>query len=401
MSLCSIQVVIKCLFLGFFPSLFLESENPKKRMNRMLAALLGGFFVYYFKIYEPIVIILYICLVYWFIDQKDARTVFFMLFSILIVCFYHAFNLLLQQYVWIESIALCMTYVLFKTCMPKRVFKASNRAWYCASMIALISILMYYFAIYTIHIDLHVALILWMSYGVKVVLLCYLGYRVMAVITDHRRLARLCKTQQQQEKLYAELKEANEINQSFRHDQANLVSTMHVLLADGQNRAKVLFDDCMKKTSTYCSVMSGNATLDWLLSSRQTQMNQHETIMQVYLNSALHEMSDHALVVILGNLLDNAMEAQAYVEDKRILVRTSQNDHHYYIKIQNRYSKEQICMKNDEYYSTKEDAKHHGIGLKNVRASIEELHGIFHTSTDDMFFYAFVCIPRAVLKEKR
>ena len=366
----------------------------------MLAALVSGCLMYVMKGYEVIVVILYLGLLYWIIGKGNRRVLVYLLFSVMLACFYHGFIAVCLGYSWVESVALCITYMLTKWYMPKVNVQVSNIEWGCACVVILISIVMYEMLVFIKVIDPNMNVLLWMLHAIKDGLICYLGYRMMLVMSDYHCLQRDLRNQQEQEKLYIELKEANEINQSFRHDQVNLVNAMHVLLADDQGRAKVLFDECMKKTTTYCSVVSGNATLDWLLSSKQTKMNQKQSIMQVYVNSALHELSDHTLVVIMGNLLDNAMEAQAYVEDPRIIVRTSQSEHHYYIKIRNRYNKEKLREKDEEYYSTKEDGKHHGIGLKNVRASIEELHGIFRITHDDLFFQTFVCIPRTMLKQK-
>ena len=89
------------------------------------------------------------------------------------------------------------------------------------------------------------------------------------------------------------------------------------------------------------------------------------------------EVSD--IVTILGNLLDNALDAMANVEDKKIKLNIESTKGNLFIKIENtfdgmvRYSEGKEGDK--QYILTRKNGGEHGYGLKNIRKSVEKYDG--------------------------
>ena len=75
--------------------------------------------------------------------------------------------------------------------------------------------------------------------------------------------------------------------------------------------------------------------------------------------------------IILGNLLDNAIEASEQVEDPCIFIQMRQRNKSLYLFIENstRESEEK------EFVTTKADKKNHGFGLVSVQKTVEKYNG--------------------------
>jgi len=96
-------------------------------------------------------------------------------------------------------------------------------------------------------------------------------------------------------------------------------------------------------------------------------------------------ISPQAYISIIGNLMDNAMEAVAPFEDeeKRYLdIAVGVVKGTFFIETMNPYLAEPI-KEGKAYISTKEDAQEHGIGLAHVRDIVQRSHG--SVEIDDHF----------------
>ena len=92
------------------------------------------------------------------------------------------------------------------------------------------------------------------------------------------------------------------------------------------------------------------------------------------------------LTVILGNLIDNALEAVAFVdEDPFIDFRINCSKGLMIIKISNPY-KIAVNMENGKIITSKKDTANHGIGLKSVKEALNKYNGITKIETDQNIF---------------
>lgn len=80
--------------------------------------------------------------------------------------------------------------------------------------------------------------------------------------------------------------------------------------------------------------------------------------------------------LILGNLLENAVEAARKVEDERyIRIKLKYDRKNLLISVENSYTGELIKTKGGELKTTKKDADNHGIGLASVQRTARKYHG--------------------------
>ena len=104
-------------------------------------------------------------------------------------------------------------------------------------------------------------------------------------------------------------------------------------------------------------------------------------------------LGDEDIVVVLGNLLDNAIhESEKIVNsgaDAVIQVKMAYMDGEMILTVQNPVH-EQVSIDNNEVVSRQTEG--HGIGLANVREAVEKYNGSFAISCDENEFTSVAII---------
>ena len=108
-------------------------------------------------------------------------------------------------------------------------------------------------------------------------------------------------------------------------------------------------------------------------------------------------MEDRDIVVLLSNLLNNAIEASEKLDEKRVIqIKFIQEYGNIILSVKNHYSAPLIPVKGG-FLTTKRHGKNkHGIGVKNVVKVVDKYHGTYDISTDNNEFYFSILIPDSV-----
>ncbi|MFZ7119443.1 MAG: sensor histidine kinase [Eubacteriaceae bacterium] len=95
------------------------------------------------------------------------------------------------------------------------------------------------------------------------------------------------------------------------------------------------------------------------------------------------KIMDIDITILLGNILDNAIEACEHVseEEKRIKISIVTKDGYILIDCINSMNQDRIKVQNEGFATTKQDKINHGIGLKNIKTVIEKYHGEMRIDT--------------------
>ena len=95
-------------------------------------------------------------------------------------------------------------------------------------------------------------------------------------------------------------------------------------------------------------------------------------------NGELKLIKNVDIFCVLSNLLDNAIEAQTFVDNKRVEVFIDENEDVCSLKIYNSISDDMVkAFKEDTLFNThKKDKLMHGYGLKNVNDRMQLLYGM-------------------------
>lgn len=141
-------------------------------------------------------------------------------------------------------------------------------------------------------------------------------------------------------------------------------------------------------------VRSGNLMADAILNSKITHAANKG--IQVTCDASLSEeifISDMDLCIILGNILDNAIEAceKIPMEDRFLRIYMAIIKEQFYISVQNS-APEILNFEERNYISTKRG--NHGLGMKRVAAVVEKREGFLNLNNEPGIFGTEITIPK-------
>ena len=181
----------------------------------------------------------------------------------------------------------------------------------------------------------------------------------------------------------------------WRHDYHNHMQVMKAQLTMGNlEEIHTYLDELEKELDRVdTSVKSGNLMTDAILNSKLTLARRQKISVDcaVKLPDKL-PVEDVDLCVILGNLMDNALEACAQVgEEERFLrIYMAVNKSQLYLSVQNSASQEPDFEQQN--YITKKRGNH-GLGMKRVKAAVDKYNGYLNLANESGIFAAEVSMP--------
>lgn len=185
---------------------------------------------------------------------------------------------------------------------------------------------------------------------------------------------------------------------TWKHDYKQHLSVIRQLLQEENYEA--LCDYCEQIDHTGQGmdelVTTGNAVIDALVSDKLMHArSQHIDIQYEIILSTALQIPDMDLCIILGNLLDNAIEACAKIleeEKRQIQITMKPKRNMYYIRIANSSDGIYHFSGKRELLSTK-TGEDHGIGLKRMEQVVESYHGFYSYEAKEDTFAVTVILP--------
>lgn len=181
----------------------------------------------------------------------------------------------------------------------------------------------------------------------------------------------------------------------FRHDIKNRILVIKQML--DKNETERIYEyishmtDILNNIKVYSQ--SGNVVVDSIINYKLSKAENLGS--QVKANVGIPtqiSIEDDDIVIILGNLLDNAIEAIERVYDnKYIEVNIEYNKDCIFVAVKNSYDNV-INIINGKIKTRKSDKMLHGIGLKSVETTIEKYNGVIHYEHDENEFVASVIL---------
>ena len=194
---------------------------------------------------------------------------------------------------------------------------------------------------------------------------------------------------------YEEIKTIYLNMRGWRHDYHNHIQVMKAHMALGQMEALSGYLDALEQELSRVDayVKSGNLMIDAILNSKLSLARQQE--IALHCTATLPErlsISDVDLCVILGNLLDNAIEAceKIAAEERFLRIYCAVIKNQLYISVQNS-AKEELDFDERNYISKKRG--NHGLGMKRVQVLVDQYGGFLNLQNQPGIFAAEVLLP--------
>jgi len=191
------------------------------------------------------------------------------------------------------------------------------------------------------------------------------------------------------------MKSSLESLRSFRHDMRNHLILLKSLVENNE------YDEASKIISQITGAIdvkneyaqSGNITVDSILNFKlQEAVNQGMSVsLELNIPEKLN-ITPFDMSVILGNLLDNAINASSKLEkDKRLDLKIDYKRGRLFINLSNTYTGI-LNYKGDKLTTSNRDKEAHGIGIKNINAVLDKYDGVMEIDHTENIFTVIILL---------
>lgn len=232
-------------------------------------------------------------------------------------------------------------------------------------------------------------------------LILLIGLLVFHMNRQYRMEQELARLKAEQAELlerdYQALNQSYGANARLFHDVHRHLETLHRLLIQKKyGKAVEYLDDLQGPVRELAeTVYTGDEAVDYLLNSRVSMAAGEEISLDLQVEFPRRtNLRSGDLCAILGNLLDNALEAAGKVADpkeRKVTLVIRRIHRMLVIKVENTFTE---VRKGDdgELKTTKTDGGLHGWGLKSVRVAAEKYEGTLQTACEGNRFRAVVTL---------
>lgn len=143
-------------------------------------------------------------------------------------------------------------------------------------------------------------------------------------------------------------------------------------------------------------ISTNNVIVDAVLNTKYQETKEKNIVFVFKMNDLSNlDITDEDIVIILSNLLNNAIEAcEKCKENKVIKLKLVVEGNDIIISVKNTYENA-VVYENGEIQTTKEqNPDEHGIGIKNIIETIEKYGGSYIIQNGEHEFYFSIMIPR-------
>ena len=220
----------------------------------------------------------------------------------------------------------------------------------------------------------------------------------VVILGKHEKLEKQYQLTQLREVYYDGLKREQQQVRMLRHDMNNHFTVVQNMLKKGNVETASQYLEGLeefaglKGHSHFCE----NETADIVLCSKAEKMETENITYEVQAVIPKEmPITEMELCAMLGNALDNAIEAVKNIEDKedkKITLRSRADKGMFMLQVTNKYEK-QIETKDEKILTSKTDKKLHGFGLASITEIVERYNGTMQIITDNGIFELTICIP--------
>lgn len=175
---------------------------------------------------------------------------------------------------------------------------------------------------------------------------------------------------------YEDLQKNYDMNKALSHDLKNHITLIYTMLEENKvNEAMDYIQGVYHKIGTFKAVKTEREILNFIIDSKLFNTKELKIRYVIDINDNLDFMDNIDLCILLGNLLDNCIEAVEKVDNRFIELIIDKNKNIVFISLRNTFDSKLLKYENGEYITNKSDGKNHGIGMKNIESIINKYNG--------------------------
>ncbi len=193
---------------------------------------------------------------------------------------------------------------------------------------------------------------------------------------------------QQATDYYNQLIEQENQTKKFRHDIKNILIALHSMVRENQNDKALLYIEDLNEVCEQLKAKynTGNFIADAILSAKDTRasMQNIDINFEGYIPS--EKVKDVDMVIVLSNLLDNAIEAcEKITGEKEIEIKSILQKKMWVLYVKNPSEEVNIINKN-HIVTTKQEKMLHGFGLNNIERVAQKYNGNMQLEYEQGYF---------------
>lgn len=196
------------------------------------------------------------------------------------------------------------------------------------------------------------------------------------------------------------LEKKNEEHSKFIHDMHHYFTAIGNLATDGdcENILSILNDLNVEISSQEAIVYTAHPVMNAILSEKFSYAQSHDIPMDIYVepNIRFDHLADGDIIIMLGNLLDNALEAVGKLKEQspdiKVRIYRENEGRICIIKIENSYVTAVKYNKSGRIRTSKREELH-GYGLKNINAAAKKYGGYLQCFHENNTFTSILILP--------
>ena len=241
----------------------------------------------------------------------------------------------------------------------------------------------------SISIDLLIIAIIFLFLNI---LLYVLLFQISKLQKKNYSLKLLAEIEKHEEKKYEESMSLWTSAQKIRHDFKNHMIAISTMIESGKAQECQTYINeyflTLKNTKSFSQ--SGNAVLDYLIDSKLSNLENTQIVIAGSVGD-LSDIQDTDLASLMGNILDNAIEAQENNKNKYIELSFSKHNNTRIIVCKNSIT-QSVLKYNRTLQSTKK-GHGHGYGSKIIAEIVKKYNGIVHYFEEENLFGIQIILP--------
>lgn len=223
-------------------------------------------------------------------------------------------------------------------------------------------------------------------------LMCLIMYFVVQQMSKDNQTKLEYELMKEKEKYSKEsmeiIKRSNEELREFKHDLKNYLLPLQEAMETmpQSEMAKVWEKINQKIEGVQTLIQTGNSYVDSMINTKITLARSEKVDVKCTILSKMEGIDDLEFCSVFGNLMDNAIEAERKViEKKEIIIFVEEKVGYLRLEIQNKIEKS-VLNENSSLNTTKKDTSSHGIGHKSIKRTMQKVGGALkYYETGDLF----------------